>query len=46
MQQPEAYFGHAGGFFDDAGALANEGTEKVMRAFIDAFARWVERLAG
>ena len=46
MQQPEAYFGNAGGFFDEAGALANPGTEKVMRAFVTAFAGWVERLAG
>jgi chromate reductase len=44
MQQPEAYFGGAGGYFDDDGALANPGTEKVMRTFIEAFARWAERL--
>jgi chromate reductase len=43
MQQPEAYFGGAGTFFGPDGTLANPGTEKVMRAFIEAFARWVER---
>jgi chromate reductase len=43
MQQPEAYFGGAGGFFGEDGMLANPGTEKVMRAFIEAFARWAER---
>ncbi|MEA3000954.1 MAG: hypothetical protein QOK17_2787 [Sphingomonadales bacterium] len=46
MQQPEAYFGGAGGFFDEDGELANEGTAKVVRQFITAFALWVERLAG
>jgi chromate reductase len=45
MQQPEAYFGGAAGFFDDSGQLGNPATEKVMRAFIEAFARWVERFA-
>lgn len=46
MQQPEAYFGNAGTFFDDSGALANEGTRKVMQRFIDAFAVLVEKIAG
>jgi len=45
MQQPEAYFGGAGGYFDEEGKLKNEGTEKVMKAFVDAFAKWVERFA-
>jgi chromate reductase len=42
MAQPEAYYGHAGDFFDEQGELKNEGTEKVMRGFINAFADWVE----
>jgi chromate reductase len=46
LQQPEAYFGGAGTYFDEAGALANEGTRKVMQAFIDAFAKWVETILG
>ena len=44
MQQPEAYWGSAGSFFDDAGNLANEGTKKVMSRFIHAYAAWIERL--
>lgn len=44
MQQPEAYLGHAASFFAEDGSLANPATDKVMRAFIEAFARWVERL--
>jgi chromate reductase len=46
LQQPEAYFGHAGTFFDAEGNLANEGTKKVMQAFIHAYAAWVERIVG
>ncbi|MBV8687292.1 MAG: NAD(P)H-dependent oxidoreductase [Alphaproteobacteria bacterium] len=45
MQQPEAYFGGAGGWFDKEGALASQATEKVMRTFIEAFARWIERVS-
>jgi chromate reductase len=44
MQQPEAYFGNAGTFFDADGNLANEGTQKVMQRFIDSFAAWVETI--
>jgi len=46
LQQPEAYFGNAGTFFDESGELANEGTRKVMQGFIDAFAVWVEKILG
>jgi len=46
MQQPEAYLGGAGSYFDADGKLANEGTAKFMRTFIEAFARWVEKIAG
>ena len=45
MQQPEAYYGHAGTFFGEDGTLTNPGTEKVMRGFIEAFARWAHRFA-
>jgi chromate reductase len=44
MQQPEAYFGHAGDFFDEAGELKNEATRKVMQRFIQAYAAWVEKI--
>ena len=46
LQQPEAYFGNAGTFFDETGTLVNDGTRKVMQAFIDAFAAWVETILG
>jgi chromate reductase len=46
LQQPEAYFGNAGTFFDESGELANDGTRKVMQGFINAFAAWVEKLLG
>ncbi len=46
LQQPEAYFGNAGSFFDENGALASEGTRKVMQGFIDAYAAWVETILG
>ena len=45
LAQPEAYYGHAGDYFDEQGELKNEATEKVMRAFIKAYADWVERHA-
>ena len=44
MQQPEAYYGHAGDYFDAAGELVNDATRKVMQRFIDAYAAWVDRL--
>ena len=43
MQQPEAYVGGAASLFDDAGALVNEGTRKFFKAFIDAYAAWVDK---
>jgi chromate reductase len=46
LQQPEAYYGNAGTFFDEEGNLVNEGTKKVMQGFIDAYAAWVEKLLG
>lgn len=46
MQQPEAYYGHAGDFFDEDGELKNEATRKVMQRFIDAYAGWVEKILG
>jgi len=42
MQQPEAYIGGASKLFDDAGNLTNDSTRQFLKAFIDAFARWIE----
>ena len=44
MQQPEIYLNGVGDAFDDKGTLTKEALEKVMKAYIDAFAAWVERL--
>jgi chromate reductase len=41
MQQPEAYLGGASEFFDQSGALADEGTRKFLASFIEAYAQWV-----
>ncbi len=44
MQQPEIYLNGVGDAFDDKGNLTKEALEKVLKAYIDAFAAWVERL--
>ena len=46
LQQPEAYLGGAGAYFSDDGELQNEGTEKFLKLFIDAYAAWVETILG
>lgn len=42
MQQPEAYLGGAGSVFDDAGKLSDK-TRPFLQAFIDAYAKWVDK---
>ncbi len=44
LQQPEAYLGGAGGYFDEAGELKNEGTKAFLAKFIGAYAAWVEKI--
>ncbi|MGQ7959708.1 NADPH-dependent FMN reductase [Pseudomonas sp. SP16.1] len=44
MQQPEAYLGGAGAFFDDAGVLG-ESIKPFLQKFIDAYAAWVAQHA-
>ena len=41
MQQPEAYIGSAHTLFDENGNLVNEGTRDFLKAYIDAYAAWV-----
>ncbi|MDX5372725.1 MAG: NAD(P)H-dependent oxidoreductase [Pseudomonadaceae bacterium] len=41
LQQPEAYLGGAGKFFDEQGLL-DAGIEGFLQKFIDAYAAWVE----
>jgi chromate reductase len=43
MQQPEAYLGGVGNWFDDAGNLVNESAQALLKNYIEAFARWVEQ---
>ena len=45
LQQPEAYLGGAGKFFDDSGKLDAD-IEGFLQKFIDAYAAWVERHLG
>jgi chromate reductase len=46
LQQPEAYVGHAGDLFGPDGTVASDRTRDFFRSFIDAFAAWVDRIAG
>jgi chromate reductase len=42
MQQPEAYLGGAGSFFDADGKLNNDGTREFLATFAQACAKWIE----
>ena len=42
MQQPEAYLGGAGSFFEEDGKLG-DGIKPFLQKFIDAYAAWVAR---
>lgn len=42
LQQPEAYLGGAGTFFDESGKLADK-VQPFLQSFIDAYAQWVEQ---
>jgi chromate reductase len=42
MQQPEAYLGGAGGFFDADGNLSNDSTREFLAKFVQSFAEWIE----
>jgi chromate reductase len=44
LQQPEAYLGGAGDFFDEKGELKNDGARKFLTQFITAYAAWVEKV--
>jgi chromate reductase, NAD(P)H dehydrogenase (quinone) len=41
MQMPEAYVGGIAGVFDEAGNLTNESTRGFFKAFMEAYAAWV-----
>ncbi|MEO8113814.1 MAG: NAD(P)H-dependent oxidoreductase, partial [Phenylobacterium sp.] len=42
----EAYVGNAFTLFDDSGELINEATTEFLRAYAQAFADWIETIAG
>lgn len=42
LQQPEAYLGGAGSFFDKSGKLG-DGIKPFLQKFIDSYAAWVEK---
>lgn len=42
LQQPEAYIGGADKLFDAGGKLTNDSTREFLRAFVNAFAAWIE----
>jgi chromate reductase len=46
LQQPEAYLGGVGKWFGEDGALNDESARKFLQTFIDAYAAWVQRIAG
>ncbi|HLV85378.1 MAG TPA: NAD(P)H-dependent oxidoreductase [Candidatus Sulfotelmatobacter sp.] len=46
MQQPEAYMGGATQMFDAKGGFAQENTREFMKKFVEAFAKWIERIRG
>lgn len=45
LQQPEAYLGGAGNFFDENGVLS-DGIKPFLQKFIEAYAAWVAKHAG
>ena len=45
MQQPEAYIGNAPKLFNDNGELV-EDTREFLQKFMDAYAKWVEKITG
>ena len=45
LQQPEAYLGGAGNFFDENGVLS-DGIKPFLQKFIDAYAAWVAKQLG
>jgi chromate reductase, NAD(P)H dehydrogenase (quinone) len=44
MPQPEAYLGHAGGFFGEDGRLTDPKLEGFVGSFMAAFADWIEKI--
>jgi len=45
LQQPEAYIGNAGKLFATDGSIAVPETHEFVAKYLDAFAKWIERVA-
>jgi len=45
LQQPEAYIGNAGKLFAEDGSIAVAETREFLAKYLDAFAKWIERVA-
>jgi chromate reductase len=45
LAQPEAYIGNAAKLFGDDGSIVNDSTREFVTKFLDAFAKWIERVA-
>jgi len=43
MQQPEAYISDVAKLLDEKGNINNEGTQKFLSQFMEAFAHWVNK---
>ena len=46
LQQPEAYVAGADKLFDESGRLTNSSTREFLGKYLQAFAAWVEKIAG
>ncbi len=46
LQMPEAYIGGADKLFDESGRLTNSSTREFMGKYLQAFAAWVDKIAG
>ena len=46
MQQPEAYIGGVTKLLDESGRVTNESTRDFLKQFMEAFAKWIERVGG
>jgi chromate reductase len=45
LQQPEAYLGHVGDWFDANDAIVNEKGRQFLQQIVSAYAAWIERVA-
>lgn len=44
LQQPEAYVGNVDTLLDSQGKIKDEGTQKFLQTFADAFVQWIQIL--